>query len=88
MTSCLIWYPEPACQNAGGQSTVLLLKQLDKGGKIRKVNPETMALLMSLIGIGYMTLFETGDRDLTQIPLKKLTDDFAQILVNGLTPEK
>ena len=69
------------------ESAVNLLKQLEKNGKIKKGQHETLALLMSLVGIGYMTLFETGDKGLIHIPLKELTDDFANILVKGLTPE-
>jgi AcrR family transcriptional regulator len=70
------------------ESAAKLLKQLEKSGKIKKVNHETMALLMSLVGIGYMTLFESGDSGLTHKPLKELTDDFAHILVSGLMPDK
>ena len=68
------------------ESAANLFKQLEKDGKIRKMNHETMAILMSIIGIGYMTLFETGDSDLTKIPLKKLTDEISVILVNGVKP--
>jgi len=68
------------------ESAANLFKQLEVKGKIKKVNHEKMALLMSLVGIGYMTLFETGDTDLIDIPLEKLTDDFAHILVDGLIP--
>ena len=70
------------------ESAAKLFKQLENSGKIRKVNPETMALLMSLVGIGYMALFESGDNGLIHMPLKELTDDFANILVRGLKPEK
>lgn len=63
-----------------------LIKQLEELGKIKKVEHEKLALLMSLIGIGYMTLMESGDSYIDKIPLKKLTDDFAKILVEGLTP--
>jgi len=67
-------------------SATNLLKHLEEQGKMKKVNHENVALLMSLIGIGYMTLIESGDSYLTKIPLNKLTDDFAQILVSGLNP--
>jgi len=68
------------------ESGVNLLKELENKGKIRKINHETVALLMSLAGIGYMALYETGDKFLTKLPLSKLTDEFAQVLVNGLMP--
>ncbi len=68
------------------ESAASLFKNLEKDGKIRKVNHDTMAVLMSLIGIGYMALYETGDDGLTNVPVKKLTDEFAQILVNGIKP--
>ena len=70
------------------ESAKSLLGQLEKEGKIRKMNNDNMALLMSLIGIGYMTLFETGDIELTSRPLDKLTDALALILVQGINPEK
>ncbi len=66
------------------ESGAKLIKQLERDGKIRAVDHKKMALLMSLVGIGYMTLFETGDKELTHIPIEDLTDDFAHILVTGL----
>lgn len=63
-----------------------LFKHLEKEGKIRKINHESMAVLMSLIGIGYMSLFEIGDSKLSAIPLKKLTDEFSYILAHGIMP--
>ena len=70
------------------ESAVNIFKHLEQNGMIRKVNHKTMALLMSIIGIGYMVLFEIGDSALTEIPLRKLTDEFAHILTLGLLPEK
>lgn len=70
------------------QSATNLFKTLEREGKIRKVNHETMALLMTFIGLGYLTLHETGDNSLTRKPLKRITDEFAHILVEGLKPEK
>lgn len=65
-----------------------LFRELEKSGKIRKVNYKSMGLLMSLIGVGYMTLFETEDASLISTPLNTLTDEFANILANGLIPKK
>lgn len=69
------------------ESASNLLEHLGDSGKIRKVDYKTLALLMSLIGIGYMTLFETGDNVLTKKPLNSLTDEISNILINGLLPQ-
>ena len=70
------------------KSAANLLLKIEQEEKIRKGTHDTMALLMSLIGIGYMTLYETGDNGLTTVPVKTLTDDFANILVNGIIPSE
>lgn len=66
------------------KSATGLLKHLKSEGKIRQINYGKMAILMSVIGIGYTTLLETGDEELNKISLKELTADFADILVNGI----
>lgn len=70
------------------ESAALLLQRLGDNGKIKKVDYNNLALLMSLIGIGYMTLFEIGDHDLAKHTVRKLTDSFANVLVSGLSPEQ
>lgn len=66
------------------KSRIDFYKQLEKTGKVRKVNALTMAVLMSAIAIGYTTLIESGDEELAKIPVNKLANEITDILVNGL----
>lgn len=70
------------------KSRIDLFKQLEKAGKIRKVNTTTMALLMNTMTIGYISMVESGDKELAKIPVKKLAGEIADILVNGLAATK
>ncbi len=70
------------------KSRIDLFKQLEKAGKIRKVNTTTLALLMNTMTIGYISMVESGDKELAKIPVKKLAGEIADILVNGLAATK
>lgn len=65
-------------------SAISVLENLEKEGKIRHINYSKMSTLMSIIGIGFTTLMETGDQELANVTLEELASDFADILVNGL----
>jgi len=69
-------------------SRIDLFKQLEKAGKIRKVNTTTLALLMNAITIGYISMVESGDKELAKVPVKKLAGEITDILVNGLAVTK
>jgi AcrR family transcriptional regulator len=70
------------------KSRIDFYKQLEKTGKVRKINAATMAILMSAIAIGYTTLIESGDEELAKVPVNKLANEITDILVNGLAPAK
>lgn len=63
-------------------------KQLEKAGLLRKGNASTMAVLMSIMAIGYTTLRESGDSVLHKIPVDKLVSEIIDVLVNDLKPLK
>jgi TetR/AcrR family fatty acid metabolism transcriptional regulator len=63
-------------------------KQLEKSGLLRKGNVSTMAILMSIIAMGYTTMRESGDSVLHKILVDKLVTEITDILVNGLKPLK
>jgi AcrR family transcriptional regulator len=59
-------------------------EQLEKAGKIRKVNSTAMAMLINIITIGYITLVESGDKEMAKIPINKLAGEITDILINGM----
>lgn len=63
-------------------------KQLEKTGLLRKGNASNMAILMSVIAIGYSTLIESGDALLSKTPVDKLVNEMIDIVVNDLKPLK
>jgi AcrR family transcriptional regulator len=70
------------------KSRLELFKQLEKAGKLRKVNTSTLTILINLVTIGYISMVESGDKELAKIPINKLASEITDILVNGLTPVK
>jgi AcrR family transcriptional regulator len=67
------------------KSRIDFFKQLENTGKIRKVNTTIMAMLINTITFGYITMIESGDKELARIPINKLANEIADILANGLT---
>ena len=61
-----------------------MFKQLENTGKVRKVNATTIAILINTITFGYITMIESGDKELAKIPIDKLVNEITDILVNGL----
>ena len=43
---------------------------------------------MNTMTIGYISMVESGDKELAKIPVKKLAGEIADILVNGLAATK
>ena len=43
-----------------------------------------MAILINIITFGYITLIESGDKELAKIPINKLANEITDILINGL----
>ncbi|MGD0710136.1 MAG: TetR/AcrR family transcriptional regulator [Bacteroidales bacterium] len=68
------------------KSRIDFFKQFENTGKIRKVNATTIAILINTITFGYITMIESGDKELAKIPINKLANEITDILVNGLVP--
>ena len=66
------------------KSRIDFFKQFENTGKIRKVNALTIAILINTITFGYITMLESGDKELAKIPVDKLANEITDIIINGL----